>query len=173
MEKKLKIYISCILHIIDSTRFMTSSLSNLVNTLFEGIHKIKCRYGHDDKKCEICVTKYKHYDYFLEYMNFKNDLIEYKCLCLHFDTYKFSNHGNNKFIPFLWKGFYPLEGLTDAGYAHAKRVCKDFEMRNLREYHDLYVQSDILLLADVSETLEISALKYTNLILESFFQFQN
>ena len=106
-------------------------------------------------------------------MNFKNDLIEYKCLCLHFDTYKFSNHGNNKFIPFLWKGFYPLEGLTDAGYAHAKRVCKDFEMRNLREYHDLYVQSDILLLADVSETLEISALKYTNLILESFFQFQD
>ena len=105
MEKKLKIYISCILHIIDSTRFMTSSLSNLVNTLFEGIHKIKCRYGHDDKKCEICVTKYKHYDYFLEYMNFKNDLIEYKCLCLRFDTYKFSNHGNNKFISFLWKGF--------------------------------------------------------------------
>ena len=124
MEKKLKIYISCILHIIDSTRFMTSSLSNLVNTLFEGIHKIKCRYGHDDKKCEICVTKYKHYDYFLEYMNFKNDLIEYKCLCLHFDTYKFSNHGNNKFIPFLGKGFYLLEGLTDAGYATQKEFVK-------------------------------------------------
>ena len=46
-------------------------------------------------------------------------------------------------------------------------------MRNLREYHDLYVQSDILLSADVSETLEISALKYANLILESFFQFQD
>ena len=35
---------------IDSTRFMESSLSNLVNNLTEAIHKIKCKYGHDDKK---------------------------------------------------------------------------------------------------------------------------
>ena len=108
MEKKLKniyIYISCILHIIDRARFMTSSLSNLVNNLFEGIHEIKCKYVHDDIKCEICVTKYKYFDCFLEYMNFKNDLIEYKCLRLRFSTYKFSNHDNDKFTLFLWKGF--------------------------------------------------------------------
>ena len=35
---------------------MISLLSNLVNNLFEGIHKIKCKYGHDDKKCETCVN---------------------------------------------------------------------------------------------------------------------
>ena len=35
---------------IDSTRFMESSLSNLVNNLTEAIHKIKCKYGHDDEK---------------------------------------------------------------------------------------------------------------------------
>ena len=29
------------------------------------------------------------------------------------------------------------------------KFCKDFEMKNLGEYHDLYVQSDTLLLADV------------------------
>ena len=51
-----------------------------------------------------------------------------------------------------------------------KRVCKDFEIKDLREYHDLYVQSDTLLLADVFETLEICVLKYTNLILQNFFQ---
>ena len=34
---------------------------------------------------------------------------------------------------------------------HAKRVCKDFEMNNLGEYYDFYVQSDMLLLADVFE----------------------
>ena len=34
-------------------------------------------------------------------------------------------------------------------YAHTKRVWKDFEIKNLGEYHDLYVQSDTLLLADV------------------------
>ena len=28
---------------------------------------------------------------------------------------------------------------TDADYAHAKRVCKDFEIKNLGEFHDLYV----------------------------------
>ena len=32
---------------------------------------------------------------------------------------------------------------------HAIRVCKDFEIKDLGEYHDLYVQSDTLLLADV------------------------
>ena len=42
-----------------------------------------------------------------------------------------------------------MEDITDADYAHAKRVCKDFEIKNLGEYYDLYVQSDTLLLADV------------------------
>ena len=36
-------------------------------------------------------------------------------------------------------------------YAQAKRVCKDFEIKNIGEYHDLYLQSDILMLADVFE----------------------
>ena len=44
-----------------------------------------------------------------------------------------------------------MEDITDADYAHTKRVCKDFEIKNLGEYHDLYVQSDTLLLADVFE----------------------
>ena len=44
-----------------------------------------------------------------------------------------------------------MEDITDADYAHAKRVCKDLEIKNLREYHDLYIQSDTLLLAEVFE----------------------
>ena len=143
---------------------MTSSSSNLVNNLSERIHKIKCKYGHNDKKCE---TSYKLFDCFLEYTNFKDDLIEYKCLCCNknyqqkfdeklkerfFNTYKFSNHDNNKFILLLRKGVYPyeymddwekfnetslpekedfyshlnMEDITDADYTHAKRVCKNF-----------------------------------------------
>ena len=42
-----------------------------------------------------------------------------------------------------------LEDITDADYSHAKRFCKDFELKKLGEYHDLYVQSNTLLLADV------------------------
>ena len=60
---------------------MASSLSNLINNLSEGISRIKCKNGHDDKKCETCGIKYKYRDCFLEYTNFKDDFIEYKCLC--------------------------------------------------------------------------------------------
>ena len=34
-----------------------------------------------------------------------------------------------------------MEGITDADYLDANRVCKDFEIKKLGEYHDLYVQS--------------------------------
>ena len=81
MEKKLqKIYLTYY-GILIAQDFMASSLSNLVNNLSEGIHRIKCKFGHNDKKCETCRIKYKYCDYFLEYTNFKADLIEYKCLC--------------------------------------------------------------------------------------------
>ena len=55
---------------------MASSLSNLVNNFSEGIHRIKCKYVHDDKKCEICGIKYKYWECFLEFINFKDDFIE-------------------------------------------------------------------------------------------------
>ena len=55
---------------------MESSLSNLVNNLYEGIHRIKCKFGHDVKKCEICGIKYKYCDCFFEDTNFKYDLME-------------------------------------------------------------------------------------------------
>ena len=41
---------SYILQFIDSAGFMSSSISNLVDNLSEGIHGIKCEYGHNDKK---------------------------------------------------------------------------------------------------------------------------
>ena len=44
--------ISYILQFIDSARFMASSLSNPVDNLSEGIHKINCKHGYNDKKSE-------------------------------------------------------------------------------------------------------------------------
>ena len=95
---------------------MASSLSNLENNLCERLHEIKCKLGHDDKKCETCGIKYKYCICFLEYINFKDDLTEYKSLSCNisyqrkfneklkerfFNTYKFSNHDSNKFILLL------------------------------------------------------------------------
>ena len=44
-----------------------------------------------------------------------------------------------------------MEDITDADYRHANKVFKEFKIKHLGEYNDLYVQSDILLLADVFE----------------------
>ena len=87
----------------------------------------------------------------------------------------------------MWKGVYPyeyidgrekfnevslpekedfyshldMEDITDADYAHTKRVFKDFKTKNLEEYHDLCVESDTLLLADAVE-------KFRNMCLEIY-----
>ena len=44
-----------------------------------------------------------------------------------------------------------LEDISDEDYMHAQKVCHVFEINNIGDYHDLYVQSDTLLLADVYE----------------------
>ena len=69
------------LQLIDRARFKGSSLLNLVNNLVEGIHKLKCKSGHNNKTFKTCGIKYKDCNCFLGYTNFKDDLIEYKCLC--------------------------------------------------------------------------------------------
>ena len=50
------------------------------------------------------------------------------------------------------KGFYSelyLEGITDKDYAHAQKVFEELKLIYLGDYHDLYIQDDTLLLADV------------------------
>ena len=44
-----------------------------------------------------------------------------------------------------------VEGIRNVDCKHAKIVYKEFKVNNLGDYHDLYVQSDTLLLADVFE----------------------
>ena len=61
----------CILPFTDSARFVASSLSNLVNNLSEGIHRIKCKYRHDNKICGTCGIKNKYCVCFLEYKTLK------------------------------------------------------------------------------------------------------
>ena len=52
------------------------------------------------------------------------------------------------------KAFYSklyLQDITDEDYIHAQKVFQELKLKNLGESHDLYVQSDTLLLADAFE----------------------
>ena len=111
------------------------------------------------------------------------------------NTFKFSNNDINKFIWLLRKVVYPyeymddwkkfnetlspgkedfysnlnMENIKDSNYNHAKRVCKGFEIINLSEYHDLYLKSDTLLLADVSKNFRKMCLEIYGLHLAKIF----
>ena len=159
---------------IDSFRFMLSSLSKLVDNLSEGILNNKCA----DCKCNLDYIKTKNEKLILEYYNckqcyrkkFNKELIKRFA-----STYEFCNNDLNKFLLLLRKGVYPyeyadtlerfseislpskedfysnlnMEDISDIDYRYANNVFKVFKLENLGNYHDLYVQSDTLLLADV------------------------
>ena len=61
-----------------------------------------------------------------------------------------------------------MEDITDANYTDAKRIFKDFKIKNLGEYHDLYVQSNTLMLANVFENFWKMGLEIYELITAGF-----
>ena len=161
---------------IDSYRFMSSSLSKLVDNLSEGIHNNKCL----DCKCCLDYIKIENEKLLLKCFNcnnyykkkFNQDLIKkFK------NTYSFCDNDLNKIVLLLRKGVYPyeymdswekfnekslpskedfysnlnMEDIDDIDYRHGNNVLERFKLKNLGECHDLYVQSDTLLLADVFE----------------------
>ena len=103
---------------IDSYRFMSSSLSKLVDNLSEGIHNNKCSDCESNldyikiKKIEKLLLKsFKCNIYYKK--KFNKDLIKkFK------NTYSFCNSDLNKFILLLRKGVYPYE------YMNGKNLMK-------------------------------------------------
>ena len=169
---------------IDSFRFISRSLSNLVDNLFEGLHSDKCT------NCKSC----------LDYMATKDEQLILRCfeckknykkdfnkeLIKRFaNIYEFCNEDTNKFILLLRKVVYPyeymdscercdetslsdkeafysslnMEDISDVDHRHAKRVFKNLSNKNLGDYFDLYVQSDKLLLADEFENFRNMCIK--------------
>ena len=61
-----------------------------------------------------------------------------------------------------------MEDITDADYRHANKLFKEFKLKHLGEYHDLYVQSDTLLLPDVFENFRNTCIKVHELDLAHF-----
>ena len=163
---------------------MSTSLSKLVDNLSEGLHNNRC--GHckscldymktkDEKLIFRCFSCKKNYE-----KDFNKELIERFA-----NIYEFCNGDLNKFILLLRKGFYPyeymdnwerfdetslpdkesfysslnMENIDDNDYRHGNNVFKNFKLENLGEYHDLYVQSDTLLLAGVFENVRNMCIK--------------
>ena len=65
-----------------------------------------------------------------------------------------------------------MEDYINVAYMHTKRVCKDFEVKNLGKSHDSCVQSDTLLLDDLFHTFQNTCLEIHGLKPANFFSHQ-
>ena len=174
------------LKFIDSIRFMNSSLSDLADNLSE-IHNQTC------KKCDKKYKGYTRKNDTLIYRCKKCNNKSYKSIVPlkeNFpNVYNFCNGNIDKFLLLLRKGVYPYDymdgwgrfneeilppiiefynklnqkGITDEDYKHAHKVWDTFRIKNLGEYHDLYVQSDTLQLGDIFENFRKTCQKIDQL----------
>ena len=153
---------------------MATSLPKLVDNLTDNIHNGKC----DKCKSNLCFVNavnekliFKCNDCEKEYeKEFNKELLE-----RFSNTYEFCDNDLNKFLILLRKDVYPyeymdgwdrinekvlpdkdsfysnliMEDISKTDYVHANNVFKKLNINNLGEYHDLYVRSDMLLLADI------------------------
>ena len=117
------------LRFIDSIKFMSSSLDSLVNNLARGGHEFWGFENYNSNQRELLIRK-RIFPY--EYMD-------------SWDKF------NKASLPNVDK-FYSnrnMSGVSDGDYEHACRVWKEFGIRNMGEYHDLYLRTDVVLLANV------------------------
>ena len=163
---------------------MSASLLKLVDNLSEAIHNNKCL---NCKSC-LDYTRTKNEKLIFKCFNCKQNYEKdfNKALIKRFaNTYQFCNKILNKFILLRRKSVYPyeymdnwerfdeislpnkesfysnlnMENVDDIDYRHGNNVFKRFKLKNLGEYHDLYVHSDTLLLAEVFENFRNTCIK--------------
>ena len=57
-------------------------------------------------------------------------------------------------------GFLKIECISKKDYLHANNICSMFKMNAMGDYHDLYLKTDVLLLADAFEKFISTCLEY-------------
>ena len=142
MEKYMAFMIDRYIIFIDSFQFMNQSLSNLANNLpKDGFYPTKNEFGPNNLEL---ITKKGVYPY---------DNMD--------DFNKFEEEG----LPSIEKFYSKLTGkdISDSDYNHAKTVWKKIKCITMGNYHDLYLKSDVFILADVFETFRNTGKEYYNL----------
>ena len=141
MEKYMAFMLGNHLTFIDSFQFMSSGLDKLVSNLPKEALKFTSQ-KFQGKKLDLMSQKGVYpYDFMDSFDKFDEKLP-------------------------LKKEFYSLlndEHISDKDYEHAQNVWNTFNLKNMGEYHDLYLKSDILLLADVFENFRKTCLQYYKL----------
>ena len=56
-----------------------------------------------------------------------------------------------------------MSKISDSDYKHAQRVWEEFGVRNIGDYHDLYLRTDVVLLANIFEAFRDTCLKHYSL----------
>ena len=126
---------------LDSFKFLQTSLANLVSNLSaDDFHNTK----HVFKKNTELLTRKGVYPY--DYVSSLDKLSE---TCLP---------PKEEFYSQLYD-----EDISDDDYQHAIKVWNTFECKSIRDYHNLYLKSDVLLLADVFENFRATCLKHYKL----------
>ena len=119
------------------------------------------------KNVKICKIKCKYCDDFLEYTDFEDVLLEYKCLLCNknfqrkaneklkgrlFNIYKFSDRDNNNCMLLMRKGVYPYEYIDNQ---------KKFNETSIPEKEDFYSQLNT---EDITETDYVHVKQFVNIL---------
>ena len=181
-EKKIQ------LRFIDSMRFMVSSLDALSSNLVgvSGMSYNECEESYEithidedyiaHEKCKNCYSGYSKHQ------------LNRGSILNHFGNLRVG-HNDEQFRLLLRKGVYPYEYMSSwdkfketklppkeafhsnlnmseirkYDYEHAQKVWKEFKLKNLGEYHDLYLKTDTLLLSNVFEAFRNTCLQHYKL----------
>ena len=142
MEKYMAFMLGNHLTFIDSFQFMSSSLDKLVSNLPAEALKYTNKIFRKEKFNLMTRKGIYPYDYMDSFEKFNKTELPTK------------------------EEFYSIlnnEHITNEDYCHAQKVWNTFQLQTMGEYHNLYLKSDILLLADVFENFRKTCLQYYKL----------
>ena len=128
---------------IDSCGFMDGSLSALTSYLEpEDFDVLKHFYKNEEDRKLLS----------------RKGVFPYDC----FDNFEKLNEGN---LPSIEEFYSKLndKNITEEDYEHAKNVWNHFQMKSMRDYHDLYLETDVILLADVFQNFRKIGMKHYQL----------